>query len=222
MSSFMDTFLKRELSLREEEDLQIQRAHRSLGPKPQDKHAARSILVNFQRFDMKDKVLRAAGAKKIIFDGKVITFANDMPTEINNKMKEYKDIKKSLKEAKIRFQTPYPAKQSPLGGRSSVYKTAKEAAEDARKRGLSVEIPCSSHTDWEQQNFFSFVSPVTMRRPLQYSSIWTSPGLRGENTSIGDPEESTALTRRTRYLLRGLPFAVRRGSLAGGLWITAC
>ncbi|CAL1594739.1 unnamed protein product [Knipowitschia caucasica] len=151
MSSFMDTFLKRELSLREEEDLQIQRAHRSLGPKPQDKHAARSILVNFQRFDMKDKVLRAAWAKKIIFDGKVITFANDMPTEINNKMKEYKDIKKSLKEAKIRFQTPYPAKlRVHWEDGPRVYKTAKEAAEDARKRGLSVEIPRSSDTDWEQ------------------------------------------------------------------------
>ncbi|CAL9699697.1 unnamed protein product [Knipowitschia caucasica] len=66
-------------------------------------------------------------------------------------MKEYKDIKKSLKEAKIRFQTLYPAKlRVHWEDGPRVYKTAKEAAEDARKRGLSVEIPRSSATDWEQ------------------------------------------------------------------------
>lgn len=87
MMAFINNFIKKELALSEDE-LQIQRAHRSLEPKPQDIAIARSIVVNFQRYDIKDKILRAAWAKKISYEGKTITFTHDLPTEINNKLKE--------------------------------------------------------------------------------------------------------------------------------------
>lgn len=151
MMAFINNFIKKELALPEDEELQIQRAHRSLGPKPQDIAIARSIVVNFQRYDIKDKILRAAWAKKISYEGKTITFTHDLPTEINNKLKEYKDIKKILKEQKIRFQTPYPAKMRihwESGPR--LYKSASEAAEDMKKRGYAVEMPRCRDVNWEQ------------------------------------------------------------------------
>ncbi|KAK7944441.1 hypothetical protein WMY93_000169 [Mugilogobius chulae] len=151
MVKFVNNFLKTELALGEDMDLQIQRSHRSLGPKPRDNQPARSILVNFQRFDIKDKVLRAAWSKKITYEGKAVSFANDLPAEINNKMKEYKDIKRSLKEASIRFQTPYPARMKihwEDGPR--MYKNASEVAEDMKKRGFAVDLPHPSDVDWEQ------------------------------------------------------------------------
>lgn len=152
MVAFISHFLKKELALEDDVNLQIQRAHRSLGPRPQDGQPARSILVNFQRFDVKEKILRTAWTKKIIYDGKVITFANDIPTEIYNKLKEYKDIKKILKESKIRFQTPYPARMRihwEDGPR--LYKNATEVAAEMKKRGYSVETPrIADEVDWEQ------------------------------------------------------------------------
>ncbi|KAK7938628.1 hypothetical protein WMY93_001954 [Mugilogobius chulae] len=103
------------------------------------------------KFDIKDKVLRAAWSKKITYEGKAVSFANNLPAEINNKMKEYKDIKRSLKEASIRFQTPYPARMKihwEDGPR--MYKNASEVAEDMKKRGFAVDLPHPSDVDWEQ------------------------------------------------------------------------
>lgn len=152
MLTFMDNFLKTELALDKNVDLLIQRAHRSIGPKPQDESISRSILVNFQRYDIKDQVLKAAWAKKITCGGRSVTFAHDLPTEVNNKLKEYKDIKKILKEKQIRFQTPYPAKMRihwENGAR--LYNCATEAAQDMRRRGYTVDLPRTPEVDWERR-----------------------------------------------------------------------
>lgn len=122
-----------------------------MGAKPQDTTISRSILVNFLRYNTKDKILKAAWEKKITYDGKAITFAHDLPTEINNKLKEYKNIKKILKEEKTRFQTPYPAKMRiHWDDGPRLYKDASEAAEAMRKRGYSVEMPRSAAADEEE------------------------------------------------------------------------
>lgn len=152
MLTFIDNFLKTELALDGTADLQIQRAHRSIGPKPRDEAVSRSILVNFQRYDTKDKILKTAWSKKIICDGKPVSFAHDLPTEINNRLREYRDIKKILKEKKIRFQTPYPARMRiHWENGPCLYNSAAEAAEDMRKRGFQLDLPLKSTTNWEQK-----------------------------------------------------------------------
>lgn len=154
MLTFIDNFMKTELALERNEDLQIQRAHRSIGAKPKDVNVSRSILVNFQRYDIKDKILKAAWAKKIVYEDRVIAFAHDLPTEVNNKMKEYKGIKKILKEKQIRFQTPYPAKMRiHWENGTRVYNTATEVAEEMRKRGYTgdLQLQVSDEANWEQR-----------------------------------------------------------------------
>lgn len=137
MLAFIDNFLKTELALDSTADLQIQRAHRSIGPKPQDEAVSRSILVNFQRYDTKDKILKKAWSKKITCVGKPVTFAHDFPTEINNRLREYRDIKKTLKEKQIRFQTPYPARMKiHWDNGPHLYNNAVEVCEDMRKTGF--------------------------------------------------------------------------------------
>ncbi|KAJ8337266.1 hypothetical protein SKAU_G00384860 [Synaphobranchus kaupii] len=126
MLTFIDEFLKTELELDRNTDLQIQRAHHSLGPKPQDEKV--SILVNFQRYDTKDKILKTAWAKKITYEGRVIPIAHDLPTEVNNKLKEYKGKRKLSKR-----------------------NNATEAAEDMRKRGYSLDPTQPAETDWEKR-----------------------------------------------------------------------
>uniref|UniRef100_A0A3Q2ZBQ9 L1 transposable element RRM domain-containing protein n=1 Tax=Kryptolebias marmoratus TaxID=37003 RepID=A0A3Q2ZBQ9_KRYMA len=148
MQTFIANFLKEQLSI--SQDLQIQRAHRSLGPKPRDAAISRSILVNFHRYDIKEKILKAAWGKRVFYDGKLISFAHDLPTEINNKLKEYRNIKKILKEGKIRFQTPYPAKMRiHWDDGPRLYADASEAADDMRKRGYRVDAPRSTTADGE-------------------------------------------------------------------------
>ncbi|KAL1265368.1 hypothetical protein QQF64_003395 [Cirrhinus molitorella] len=110
MFKFINGLLKTELSLSDDLDLQIQRAHRSLGPRPQNDATSRSIIVNLLQYSTKDLVLRTAWAKGIRYEDRPVFFAHDFPAEINAKLKEYKEVKRVLKENKIRFQTPYPAK----------------------------------------------------------------------------------------------------------------
>lgn len=152
MLTFIEGFLKTKLTLDDGMDLQIQRAHRSLGSKPKDEAVSRSILVNFQRYDVKDKILKAAWATKITCDGKMVMFAHDLPAEVNSRLKEYKDIRKILKEKQIRFQTPYPAKLKIYWQTGTcVYNNATKAAEDMIKRGYPVDLPQTNVTDWEQK-----------------------------------------------------------------------
>ncbi|KAK9535893.1 hypothetical protein VZT92_008244 [Zoarces viviparus] len=106
----------------------------------------------FQRFDIKDKILKAAWANKITYEGKVVAFAHDHPTDVNNTLKEYKDIKKILKEKQIRFQTPYPARiRIHWGNGPRIYNNATEAAEDMRTRGYSLDLPQTPDTSWDQK-----------------------------------------------------------------------
>lgn len=93
MLTFIDNFLKSELALDMDADLQIQRAHQSMGPKPQDETISRSILVNFQTYETKDKILKKACAKKVTCKGKVVTFAHDLPTNVNNKLRVHRHEK---------------------------------------------------------------------------------------------------------------------------------
>lgn len=152
MLTFINDFLKTKLMLDGSMDLQIQRAHRSLGPKHKDEAVSRSILVNFQRFDIKDKILKTAWTKKITYDGKMVMFAHDFPAEVNSRLKEYKDIRKILKEKQIRFQTPYPAKMKIYWDNGAcVYNNATKAAEDMIKRGYPVDLPQTNVMDWEQK-----------------------------------------------------------------------
>lgn len=145
MIHFIDSFLKKELGLENNTDLQIQRAHWSLGPKPQNETVSRSILVNFQRYDVKDRMLKTAWSKKITFEGRAVTVAHDLPTEVNNKLREYKDIKKVLKEKQIRFQMRIHWESGPR-----TYSNAAEVREDMNKRGFQVEPRQTPEISWEQ------------------------------------------------------------------------
>ena len=51
-----------------------------------------------------------AWAWKINYKWKVVLFSNDFPAEVNNKLGEYKDMKKILKEKQVHCHTPYSAK----------------------------------------------------------------------------------------------------------------
>lgn len=96
----------------------------------------------FQDFNIKELVLTSAWKKKEIYcDVKRIYFDHDYPAEMLAKRREYTQIWKILKERGIRFQTLPPAKLRGFFDTGTMtYKSAGEAAEDAKKRGFPVDL----------------------------------------------------------------------------------
>ena len=60
MMQFIVNLIKSELTMLRDVDLKIQRAHRSLAPRPPTGAPPRPIIVNFQEFSTKEMVLREA------------------------------------------------------------------------------------------------------------------------------------------------------------------
>lgn len=139
---FVAEFIKSELSSLQDTDLQIQRAHRSLVPKPSQDAQPRSLVICFLEYRVKEMVLRAAWNKKELrYQGRRIFFDHDYATDILQCRREYAEIKRALKTKQIRFQTPYPAKLKVfLDSGIKVYNSATEASRDLRKEGIALDL----------------------------------------------------------------------------------
>ncbi|KAF3835653.1 hypothetical protein F7725_028211 [Dissostichus mawsoni] len=137
---FVDQLLRTELAL-PDTNLQIQRAHRAVARKLERNAPPRSIVVNFLEFNIKEKVLKKAWEKKILMEGRRLSFDHDYATEVVLKRKAYVGIKRVLKEKNIRFQTPLDRMRIHWDSGTRTYDSAQDAAQELRRRGFSVEIP---------------------------------------------------------------------------------
>lgn len=145
MVQYIADFLRRELNLPADLDLQVQSAHRIPSAKQSDTgKPPRPIIVSFQEYTTKEMILKEAWKKgPIQLSGKTIYFDHDYATEVIQKRKQYQIIKKALKERSIRFQTPYTSIRIHWKEGPRVYRTAHEAGLELRKRGFEVEVPAA-------------------------------------------------------------------------------
>ena len=146
VTEYIEHLLKQELSLPADTDLQIQRAHRALVPKPGSDKPARSVVVNFLQYTVKERILKEAWKKRIQHQGRALYFNHDYATEITQKRKEYIGIKKALKERGIIFQTPLSKMRIHWESGPRMYKTAQEAASELNRREVEVETPGNNTT----------------------------------------------------------------------------
>lgn len=65
---------------------------------------------------------------------------HDYVPEVLEKRKQYAESKAVLKQNKIRFQTPFPAKLRAYDGETVLYGSAEEATRDMVNRGFKVTI----------------------------------------------------------------------------------
>ena len=137
---FIEQLLKNELPLPTNLDLQIQRAHRALLPKPDADKPPRSIVVNFLQYTVKEMVLREAWKKKIHYKNRPLFFDHDYATKVIRKRKEYNGIKRALKEKGIRFQTPLTKIRIHWEAGARTYDSAQEAAKELSRRGITAEV----------------------------------------------------------------------------------
>ncbi|CAI5691467.1 unnamed protein product [Oreochromis niloticus] len=144
MMDFVEKLLRDTLEINPTAELDIERAHRALAPRPagdrQDK--PRSIIVKFLRYKVKEEILRRAWEKKKVFlNGRLIYFDQDYPPAVLQKRKEYAEAKRVLKQKNIRFHTPFPAKLRVFyEDGTRLYQTAEEATTDMKDRGLPVSV----------------------------------------------------------------------------------
>merc|ERR1712131_159810 len=144
VAEFMTELIKGEFDSLREVDLGIQRCHRALGPKPDVGATPRSIVMFFQDFRIKEKVLTEAWkkGKEGRYRGNRLYFDHDYPAETLEKRKEYAPIRKCLSENKIKFSTPPPAKMKVFFKEGTeTYTSAEEAREKLTAKGFTIDEP---------------------------------------------------------------------------------
>lgn len=153
MISFVEVLLRQCLELNEDiPDLHIERAHRSLGPQPPADAPPRSIIIKFLSFRTKEMILNKAWRRKgFTWQENHINLDHDYPPLILKRRREYKEIRKVLKENNIHFQTLFPAKlRVRYEDGTKTYDTVEEASEDLLRRGFNVPTTKPPETLMEQ------------------------------------------------------------------------
>lgn len=147
MISFVENLLREGLELSEDvPDLQIERAHRSMGPQPPDDAPP--------RYKTKETLLRKAWqGKGFTWQENYINLDHDYPPQkILKKPREYSEIRKVLKENKVQFQTLFPARlRMRHDDGTKTYNTIEEASEDLLRRGYTVTTIRPPETLKEQE-----------------------------------------------------------------------
>ncbi|KAE8278690.1 hypothetical protein D5F01_LYC23607 [Larimichthys crocea] len=143
MISFVENLLHEGLELTHDmPNLQIERAHRSLGPQPPGDAPPRSIAIKCLSFKTKETLLPKAWQKKwFTWQENCINLDHDYPPLILKKRREYTEIHKIRKENGVQFQTLFPARLRETQGRNQNLRDRRGGIRGpAEKR-----VPCDNH-----------------------------------------------------------------------------
>lgn len=142
MAAFVELLLQQKLELPDSAEIRVERAHRALVSKPPPNAAPRSIVVKMASYRMKEEVLKMTWQKRgFEYMGTRVNLGHDYAPEVLKQRREYAEVKSILKERKIRFQTPFPAKLRVFYPEGTVlYGSVEEATSDMAKRGLLVTV----------------------------------------------------------------------------------
>lgn len=152
MIAFVDRLLKEKLELPDSAELRVERAHRALVSKPPPNAAPRSIVAKMASYRTKEEILKLAWQKRgFEYCGNRVNLDHDYAPEVMKLRRGYAEVKSVLKEKKLRFQTPFPAKMRVFYPEGNVlYGSVEEATEDMAKRGLPVTVIKRPETFLEQ------------------------------------------------------------------------
>ncbi|KAL6481133.1 hypothetical protein MHYP_G00092130 [Metynnis hypsauchen] len=136
---FISNFLCSTLRIPDSE-IRIERAHRSLLPKPRENAPPRGIIVRFVDCRMKDRIIQQAWKQKITYERQTVYFNQDYTTEVQKRRKQVREVIKKLKEKSVKAQSPFPAQlRVMLETGTKTFATLSEAAPMLREMGISVE-----------------------------------------------------------------------------------
>ncbi|ROL53233.1 COMM domain-containing protein 7 [Anabarilius grahami] len=208
MFKLINGLLKTELSVDDNLDLQIQRAHKSLGPRPLNDATSRSIIVNFLQYH---------GQKKYNTRADQFSLRMTIQWKLMQSSRNTKKLR-VLKENKIRFQTPYPVKMRIHWETGpQLYDSAAEAAKDLNKRGYLKVLNSAETGDQKRKHdrkcVHGYHSPQfqSLSSPWQPSHPIASPPLACRACPKADPSPSIPYLssppppQQPHAVVRGLP-----------------
>lgn len=176
MTAFLEELFKSQLQLDPSTDLQIERAHRALVPKPTDPKKPRSIVVKFAKYATKEQILRLTWAKKgLTLQGKRINVDNDYAPDTIRDRKKYTEVRGVLKANHIPFRSLFPAKlRVSYNDGIKTYNSAEEATKDMATRNLPVTVINPPGSLMERLQRLSWVTVAGKRgRPGQQRAAST-------------------------------------------------
>lgn len=188
VSAFVEALLREKLAVPPTFPISVERAHRVLGPRPPEGAPPRSIVAKFLSYKCKEEIIKQAWEKKgFLYEGQRVYVDHDYASEVMRKRKEYVEAKRVLRENKIRFQTPFPAKLRVFyEGETRLYNSAAEATKDMAEKGFKVRIVKSAEDPMEK-----------MQRQMWRSIQATGRKNQAEASSLGYKEKLQAFRRST-------------------------
>lgn len=122
------------------EPLIIERAHRTLVPRPSAGERPRAVLLCLLKYQDREKILRTAAKlsresnSPILYENSPVMFFPDLSANLKRR-KEYDRVKKELKSKDIQFALLYPAilRVTLSDGKKKTFKTPREAAAFVRE-----------------------------------------------------------------------------------------
>lgn len=111
---FFESWLPRVLKMTTKAGrIKLERAHRSLAPRPDQNRNPRSVLLRFHAFRDKQSVMEAARRISqeggIVHNGSRISFYSDFSSAVMKKRKAYDTAKQQLRERGISYAMLFPA-----------------------------------------------------------------------------------------------------------------
>lgn len=109
----------------------IDRAHRTLGPKPKPGERPRALLARLHYYTDKEKILRLSREKgQLLYNGHPVHIFPDMSPEVSRLRSSFKQVKTKLRAAGIQYSLYYPAKLNiTVKGSRHVFTDPKQAEE---------------------------------------------------------------------------------------------
>ncbi|MGL4992427.1 MAG: hypothetical protein ACRC57_14905, partial [Sarcina sp.] len=120
--------------------VKVDRAHRSLQPKPPVGEKPRTILARIHHFQEKELILRRGRMQPLEYKGRRVFIFPDYTTEVMSQRNAFRDVMQSLRKKGIKFTLRYPARlQIHQHGAEAptVFKDPTEAARFAERYGGS-------------------------------------------------------------------------------------
>ncbi|CAL1600503.1 unnamed protein product [Knipowitschia caucasica] len=90
--------------------LKVDRAHRSLQPKPAAGDKPRTIMARIHHFQVKELILRLSRTQPMVYKGNKVLFFRDYTNEVMSQRRAFRDVMKALRDGGVKHHLRYPAR----------------------------------------------------------------------------------------------------------------
>lgn len=127
MESCVRRVLSEGLGVDVDGEFEVERAHRSLAPLPNDGQPPRPVLIRFLRKSARDKVVKAARERRgIDWEGIRLSLFPDMTQELAEKRKTFTTVERALQRLNVRYTLAHPASLR-FTWKNQIFTSAKDA-----------------------------------------------------------------------------------------------